>query len=96
VVTDGNSHLASQLIYSPLYIEGRRKLRKRLPLLPLAKHRRPIEITGEIAERTKLDEWNMKIVTRLTEWPSAMRRVSINSFGYGGANAHVVGYFPLC
>ncbi|CAG8904561.1 unnamed protein product [Penicillium egyptiacum] len=40
--------------------------------------------------KLKLDEWNMKIVTKLSEWPSAMRRVSINSFGYGGANAHAI------
>lgn len=33
----------------------------------------------------------VKVVTDLTPWPSgAPRRVSINSFGYGGANAHVI------
>ncbi|KAI9368958.1 putative polyketide synthase [Aspergillus egyptiacus] len=40
--------------------------------------------------KLKLDEWNMKVVTKLMSWPSSMRRVSINSFGYGGANAHTI------
>ena len=37
-----------------------------------------------------LDEWNMQVVTRMTEWPSSLHRASINSFGYGGANAHAI------
>ena len=32
----------------------------------------------------------MEIVTKLTPWPSSLHRVSINSFGYGGANAHAI------
>lgn len=32
----------------------------------------------------------MKIVTKLTSWPSDLHRASINSFGYGGANAHAI------
>lgn len=32
----------------------------------------------------------MKIVTKLTSWPSNLHRASINSFGYGGANAHAI------
>ena len=32
----------------------------------------------------------MKIVTQLTDWPSPLHRASINSFGYGGANAHAI------
>ncbi|KAF2233362.1 hypothetical protein EV356DRAFT_448529 [Viridothelium virens] len=35
-------------------------------------------------------ESRTKVVTDLTSWPpQTMRRVSVNSFGYGGANAHV-------
>ncbi|OJK01834.1 hypothetical protein ASPACDRAFT_50671 [Aspergillus aculeatus ATCC 16872] len=45
--------------------------------------------------KLKLDEWNMKIVTRLTDWSSNVRRVSINSFGYGGANAHTILEDPI-
>ncbi|MCJ1434765.1 hypothetical protein MMC27_004135 [Xylographa pallens] len=37
-------------------------------------------------------EWNVKIVEKLTTWPSDfdVRRASVSSFGYGGTNAHLV------
>ena len=37
-------------------------------------------------------EWNVKIVDKLTPWPSDfdVRRASVSSFGYGGTNAHLV------
>jgi len=39
----------------------------------------------------KQDEWNIRIPTELTPWPAdGLRRASINSFGYGGSNAHVI------
>ena len=31
-----------------------------------------------------------QVVTRPTPWPEGIRRVSVNSFGFGGTNAHVV------
>ncbi|KFA72420.1 hypothetical protein S40288_08039 [Stachybotrys chartarum IBT 40288] len=40
--------------------------------------------------KIKMDEWNMQIVTRPTSWPSSILRASVNSFGYGGANSHVI------
>ncbi|KAI6635430.1 Type I Iterative PKS [Pyricularia oryzae] len=51
--------------------------------------------------KLKLDEWNMRIVTENTEWPQnrtpngqqggrVLRRAGVNSFGYGGANAHCI------
>lgn len=51
-----------------------------------------------INPKIKLDEWNIKIVTEPTAWPSnsphnsngQVRRVGVNSFGYGGANSHVI------
>lgn len=50
-----------------------------------------------------LNEWNMQVPTRLQKWPSGrLRRASINNFGYGGSNSHVIldGAFyhlqPLC
>ena len=34
---------------------------------------------------------NVKVVTEMTPWPSSkLRRVSVNSFGFGGANGHVI------
>ena len=45
----------------------------------------------------KAREWNVKVVTEQTPWPQLSRsnnkqtpRASINSFGYGGANAHAI------
>ncbi|GAB1215367.1 Polyketide synthase-like protein Preu9 [Aspergillus terreus] len=32
----------------------------------------------------------VKPVTEVTPWPEGLRRASINSFGYGGANGHVI------
>ena len=37
-----------------------------------------------------LKERNLKVTTEVEEWPRALRRASVNSFGYGGANAHVI------
>lgn len=50
----------------------------------------------EINPKLKVVEWNIDIPTSLTPWPAgdsrsnSIRRASINSFGYGGANAHVI------
>ncbi|XXH01662.1 hypothetical protein Hte_008022 [Hypoxylon texense] len=46
-----------------------------------------------INPKLRVEERNISIPTELTPWPDApsrVRRVGINSFGYGGANAHVV------
>ncbi|OAQ57609.1 polyketide synthase [Pochonia chlamydosporia 170] len=41
--------------------------------------------------RIPLQEWNLTVPTQLTPWPvQGLRRVSINSFGYGGTNAHCI------
>ncbi|KAI1817433.1 polyketide synthase [Poronia punctata] len=37
-----------------------------------------------------LAERNLKVARTVEEWPRALRRASVNSFGYGGANAHVI------
>ena len=37
-----------------------------------------------------LEERNLKVATNVEKWPRALRRASINSFGYGGANGHVI------
>ncbi|KAF5861263.1 hypothetical protein ETB97_000455 [Aspergillus alliaceus] len=33
---------------------------------------------------------NVEIPTSLRPWPQALRRASVNNFGYGGANSHVI------
>lgn len=38
----------------------------------------------------KIDDRNIKIVTQPTAWPTGAFRASVNSFGYGGANAHII------
>ncbi|KAF4335841.1 polyketide synthase [Fusarium beomiforme] len=36
-------------------------------------------------------EWKVKVPTELLDWPiSGLRRVSVNCFGFGGTNAHVI------
>ncbi|KAI0547924.1 polyketide synthase [Xylaria curta] len=40
--------------------------------------------------KLKLKERNMKVALEAQRWPRSLRRASINSFGYGGANAHVI------
>ncbi|KAK7209778.1 hypothetical protein V2G26_016956 [Clonostachys chloroleuca] len=36
-------------------------------------------------------EWKVKVPTRLMDWPlPGIRRVSVNCFGFGGTNAHVI------
>jgi acyl transferase domain-containing protein len=46
--------------------------------------------------KIKVDEWGVQIVQEATEWPSPtcvgppIRRISVNSFGYGGANSHAI------
>ncbi|KAL7817789.1 polyketide synthase [Trichoderma gracile] len=41
--------------------------------------------------KLSLEDWHLKLVRQLQEWPAAStRRASINNFGYGGANAHII------
>ena len=38
-----------------------------------------------------LEEWNLRLVKELQKWPAVpTRRASINNFGYGGTNAHII------
>ncbi|KAH6989651.1 polyketide synthase [Ilyonectria sp. MPI-CAGE-AT-0026] len=41
-------------------------------------------------EAIPLDEWNIKIPHTTRPWPKNKRFISVNNFGFGGSNAHVV------
>ncbi|RYP36601.1 hypothetical protein DL767_003305 [Monosporascus sp. MG133] len=40
--------------------------------------------------KLQLESHNLNVPTERQEWPRAIRRASINSFGFGGANAHAI------
>ncbi|KAL9115228.1 MAG: hypothetical protein Q9227_001022 [Pyrenula ochraceoflavens] len=40
-----------------------------------------------------LDKWRLKVITEMEKWPVApgqRMRASVNNFGYGGSNAHII------
>ncbi|KAK8075464.1 Beta-ketoacyl synthase [Apiospora hydei] len=41
--------------------------------------------------KLSLEDWNLSLVSETTRWPETpVRRASINNFGYGGTNAHII------
>ncbi|KAF2800561.1 ketoacyl-synt-domain-containing protein [Melanomma pulvis-pyrius CBS 109.77] len=49
-----------------------------------------------INPKLKLAEWNLRIPRTVEPWNETVRRASVNNFGYGGANSHVIleNYIP--
>lgn len=49
---------------------------------------------SKLSPKIKADEWNIRVLTSSEPWPvtqsSPIARASVNSFGFGGANAHAV------
>ena len=44
-----------------------------------------------INPKIETENWNVRIVTKPTAWPATeMPRASVNSFGFGGSNAHAI------
>ncbi|KAL2166565.1 hypothetical protein VTG60DRAFT_2512 [Thermothelomyces hinnuleus] len=61
--------------------------------LALEKGQIPPSINFETPNpKLHLNEWKLKVPTSLESWPEreGIRRASINNFGYGGSNAHVI------
>ncbi|CAI7628316.1 unnamed protein product [Penicillium bialowiezense] len=41
-------------------------------------------------EEIPMAEWNMKVAKKVTPWPRGKPYASVNNFGFGGTNAHVI------
>ncbi|KAI9146991.1 Highly reducing polyketide synthase virA [Paramyrothecium foliicola] len=50
----------------------------------------PTRGVKKLNPKLNLEAYNMMVVTEVDDWPRTLQRASINSFGYGGANAHVI------
>ncbi|KAJ5792453.1 polyketide synthase [Penicillium pulvis] len=63
-------------------------------VLAMEQERIPPSINFEKSNpKLSLEKWRLQVVRALEEWPigqSGVRRASINNFGYGGTNAHVI------
>ncbi|KAJ4263754.1 hypothetical protein NW762_005787 [Fusarium torreyae] len=61
-------------------------------VLTLERAKIPPNINFEVANpEIDFKNWKVKVPTEMLDWPlSGLRRVSVNCFGFGGTNAHVI------
>ncbi|KAI9721418.1 MAG: Type I Iterative PKS [Chrysothrix sp. TS-e1954] len=52
-------------------------------ILPMSNFEKP-------KDTIPFSEWNLKIPTSIVPWPKSKRFASVNNFGFGGTNAHVI------
>ncbi|KAJ4859016.1 KR domain-containing protein [Trichoderma breve] len=65
--------------------------RKTQGLSPLWGKLVPTYGVQDLNPKLKLEEWNLALPSETMRWPGrGQRRISVNSFGFGGANAHVI------
>ncbi|KAI6778347.1 putative polyketide synthase [Emericellopsis cladophorae] len=51
----------------------------------------PTHGVERVNPQLKLDDWHLSLPQDVVAWPGqGLRRISVNSFGFGGANAHVI------
>ncbi|PYH40874.1 type I polyketide synthase, partial [Aspergillus saccharolyticus JOP 1030-1] len=50
----------------------------------------PIRRLKQLNPNINLRHGRLQIVEKSTSWPALLRRASVNSFGYGGANGHAI------
>lgn len=63
-------------------------------VLAMERDQLPPSVNYDKANREmRFDEWGLQVATQLEPWPAAegeARRASINNFGFGGTNSHVI------
>jgi acyl transferase domain-containing protein len=90
---DDDSHLIGFLPGSPFQDDPAPPRNSYLhsTIFHLYHHKTVFNVQALTAYAVKFGEWNLKVVQEPTPWPAKSSKcIGINSFGYGGANAHVI------